>query len=53
MTTDEKLAVIARTLLELAKKAATTWEYDGETQVGTGVLLQLERELTEIAENRE
>jgi hypothetical protein len=51
MTTDEKLAVIAEAILALAKSAAYTREYDGETMVGKGVELDrgIERKLEEIA----
>ena len=51
MTTDEKLVVIAKALLSLAKSAAHTWDYDGETMVGKGVELDrgIEKLLEEIA----
>lgn len=48
MTTDEKLAVLAKAIKELAEKAAHTWDYGGESMVGEGVVLVLERDLDAI-----
>jgi len=47
MTTDEKLAVIAKAILAFAKSAALTWDYDCQTMVGKGVELDrgIERKL--------
>ena len=45
----EAMPTLAIAILELASKAATTWDYDGETMTGTGVFLDLERELEAIA----
>lgn len=48
MTTDEKLATIAAAILELAKKSAREWDFDGEQSVATGIDLDLEAQLKEI-----
>ena len=53
MTTDEKLAVIAKAILDLAEKAArfNGWSSEGQQEVATGIWLGLETEdaLKEIA----
>lgn len=55
MTTDEKLAALAAALLHLARNAARTWDYDGETRIGEGVELpsDLERALEAIVKQQE
>lgn len=52
MTTDEKLAVLARAILEIGEKAVRTWEYDGEDAYGAGLHLSetLTRGLRDIAD---
>ena len=52
MTTDEKLAIIARAILEIKEKAVRTWEYDGEDAYGAGLHLSetLTRGLRDIAD---
>ena len=52
MTTDEKLAIIARAILEIEEKAVRTWEYDGEDVYGAGLHLSetLTRGLQDIAD---
>ena len=49
MTTDEKLAVIARAILEIEEKAVRTWDNDGEDAYGAGLFLDESRKLQEIA----
>lgn len=55
MTTDEKLAVIARAILDLAARSAREWDYDGEQIVATGVQIDalLETALRQIAKETE
>lgn len=48
-TTDEKIAILAKAILELAELAARANDYDGETAVSNGVFLSLERELDALA----
>lgn len=52
MTTEEKLAILARAILQLAADAARIWDYDGEQMVGEGVILNDEAALRAIAETR-
>jgi len=51
MTTDEKLAVIARAVLEIEQKAVRTWDNDGEDAYGAGLFLtrSFTQKLEEIA----
>jgi hypothetical protein len=52
MTTDEKLAIIARAILEIEEKAVRTWDDDGQDAFGAGLLLSgaLMRGLQDIAD---
>ena len=50
MTPDAKLALMAKAILELSRKAATTRDYDGEEMVSNGIDLQDETALQEIAD---
>lgn len=54
MTTDEKLEIIARAILELSEKGATIWVYDGEDCVGKGITLPYDilLHLREIGEGK-
>lgn len=49
LTTDEKLAVLAKAILEIANKVATEHDFDGEQSVTTGLILDLQREVELIA----
>ena len=49
MTVDEKIAVIARAILEIEQKAVRTWDNDGEDAYGAGLFLDESRKLREIA----
>lgn len=53
MTTDEKIAVLAQAILDLAEKAARERGHDGQQIISTGVTLtnELEAKLREIAES--
>lgn len=53
MTQDEKIALLARAVLELAAKAAREWDYDGESVVGTGIFLSEEAALKNISEDHD
>jgi len=44
--------VLAKAILELARKAAVTWDYDGEEMHATGLDLSMKRELERIAEGK-
>ena len=52
MTTDEKLAIIARAILEIEEKAVRTWDNDGQDAFGAGLYLSepLVRGLRDVAE---
>lgn len=41
MTIDEKLAVLAKAIKQVAAEAATEWDYGGEQTVSTGITLDL------------
>jgi len=49
VTVDEKLAVIARAILEIEEKAVRTWDNDGEDAYGAGLFLDESYKLHEIA----
>jgi len=54
MTQDEKIILLAKAILGLAKMAATEEDYDGEQTIFTGVILpdNLEWKLLEIIEGK-
>lgn len=41
---EKQIAILAKAILELAEKSATTWDYDGEQMIGTGVVLEYDTE---------
>lgn len=41
---EREIAILAKAILELAEKSATTWDYDGEQMIGTGVVLEYDTE---------
>lgn len=47
---EEKLALLARAILDIAANAARTWDYDGEQMVAEGLFLADEAALREMAE---
>ena len=49
--TDEN-AILAKAILELAREAAHTWDYDGDTCIAAGVSLDcsIEEKLREMAD---
>ena len=49
MKTDEKLAVLARAIIQISETAATTWYHDGDAVSATGIDLNEEGALKEIA----
>lgn len=54
MTQEEINTLLARAILDVAKKAAVTWDYDGEENVSQGVNLDydMEKLLEELAEDK-
>ncbi len=45
--------ILAKAILELARKAARSWEYDGETCFSEGIALDCESDLQKILDNKQ
>ncbi len=54
MTTDEKIVLLAKAVLELANRSAEKNDsYDGETYISTGIWLNDMYQIESIAQGRE
>ena len=47
---DKNEKILAKAILELAEKTTYSWDYNGEQCLSTGIILDCESELKEIAQ---